>query len=997
MQRRCPGGGPRLQPGDTVAGRFRIVRFVAAGGMGEVYEATDEVLRTHVALKTILPHFADNPAALERFRREVLLARKASHPNVCRIYDLYSTHSPSGEALHFLTMEFLDGETLHQRLKRQGRMAPAEVLPVLRQMAAALDAAHAAGVVHRDFKTSNVMLVSGSADGRASSELRAVVTDFGIARALHPDASSAENMTGAGLLGTPESMAPEQVTGGAVGPPADLYALGLVLYEMLTGRMAFSGATPLETAFKRVNERPPAPKTLVPGLPERWNAAVLRCLERDPARRFAAAGDVEKSVENPEIMVRRRHVLSVGLLGLLVAVAGLGLAAYFGGWLGGRHDEKWLRTEVIPELHRLVDSDNFLAAQLLAMKANAALPGNPELIAVWRTFATQVTIRTAPPGARVRFRDYAVADAAWHELGVTPVTTWLPRNILFRVRFELDGYRPLESGLGTGTLGSVAIPLDKVGSLAEDLVHVPGGSFGPGGDGHEVALDDYLLDRDEVTNRRYHAFVAAGGYGRPEFWREPFVKDGRQLSFEEAIALFVDRTGRPGPSTWELSSFPKGQDDFPVSGISWFEAAAFAVFEGRELPTMFHWRRAAGVFSARWIVPASNFADKGPARVGQYRGVGLFGTYDMAGNVREWCLNEATGGVQGRFILGGGWNDAAYAFSDRVTQSPWDRSPTNGVRLVTYLGTNPNLAMAKQPVEQPFRDYAKETPATDAEFNIYRRMYAYDKRPLNAVVEQTQGSNDWVRERVSFDAAYGQARVLAYLFLPKVGAPPYQTIVYFPGSNALYEHSIDEEFPYWEFLLRSGRALMFPVYRGTLERQGERNRDILTDEPQPTVAWRDSVIQWSQDLSRSIDYLETRPDIDAQKLGYFGYSWGGALGGLIPAVEPRLKAAVLHVAGLLFQRSLPEVDPFNFVGHISVPVLMLNGRFDPYFPVELSQRAMFQRIGTSPTQKRQVIYEAGHFVPRDQLVRETLDWYDRYLGPVKDATKPAPAPAPKQP
>ncbi len=986
-----PGAAPRLQPGDSVAGRFTIVRFIAAGGMGEVYEAKDEVLRTHVALKTILPHFADNPAALERFRREVILARKASHPNVCRIYDLYSTQGPSGEPLHFLTMEFLDGETLHQRLRRKGRMSPAEVLPVLRQMAAALDAAHAAGVVHRDFKASNVMLVSGEAQGRASTEMRAVVTDFGVARALHPDASSSENVTGAGLLGTPESMAPEQVTGGEVGPPADIYALGLVLYEMLTGKMAFAGATPLETAFKRVQERPAAPKTAVPELPERWNAAVLRCLELEPARRFAAAGDVAKYVDNPAVMVRRRNVLAVTLAALVAAAVALAVAAYVGGWFGLGHGEKWLRAEVIPELHRLVDSDNPLAAQLLAMEANAALPGNPELVAAWRTFASQVTIQTAPPGARVQFRDYAAPNAPWHDLGVTPLTTLLPKNILFRFRFALEGYRPYEGGMGTGTLGRVVIPLDKVGSLAEDLVHVPGGNFGPGGDGHELALDDYLLDRYEVTNRRYQAFVAAGGYDRPEFWREPFVKDERPLRFEEAKALFIDRTGRPGPSTWELSSFPKGQDDFPVSGISWFEAAAFAAFEGRELPTLFHWRRAAGVFSARWIVPASNFADKGPARVGQYPGIGLFGTFDMAGNVREWCLNQAIGGVQGRFILGGGWNDPAYAFSDRVAQSPWDRSQTNGLRLVTYLGTNPNLGKAKEPVDQPFRDYAKETPAPDAEFKLYRRMYAYDKRPLHAVVEGTESTNDWVREKVTFDAAYGQARVLAYLFLPKVGAPPYQTIVYFPGSNALFEHSIDEEFPYWEFLLRSGRALMFPVYRGTLERQGERNRDILTDDPQPTVAYRDSVIQWTQDLSRSIDYLETRPDIDAQKLGYFGFSWGGALGGLIPAVEPRLKAAVLHVAGLPFTRPLPEVDAFNFVSRVTIPVLMLNGRFDPYFPLEGSQRAMFERFGTPPAQKRQVIYESGHFVPRDQLVRETLDWYDRYLGPVREATKPAPS------
>jgi non-specific serine/threonine protein kinase len=289
--------------------------------MGEVYEAQDQVLLTHVALKTILPQFGADPGALERFRREVLLARKASHPNVCRIYDLYATETSTGEPLHFLTMEFLEGETLHQRLSHQRRMSPSEVLPVLKQMAAALDAAHAEGVVHRDFKTSNVMLVPRKAGETHSAETRVVVTDFGIARALRSDSGTAEKVTGTGLLGTPEYMAPEQVTGGEVGPAADIYALGLVLYEMLTGKTAFVGATPLETAFKRVNERPPPPKTTVPELAERWNAAVLRCLERDPIRRFATASEVERFVAGPEPTVPRRGLLPAALTGVVLALA----------------------------------------------------------------------------------------------------------------------------------------------------------------------------------------------------------------------------------------------------------------------------------------------------------------------------------------------------------------------------------------------------------------------------------------------------------------------------------------------------------------------------------------------------------------------------------------------------------------------------------------------------------------------------------------------------
>jgi dienelactone hydrolase len=179
---------------------------------------------------------------------------------------------------------------------------------------------------------------------------------------------------------------------------------------------------------------------------------------------------------------------------------------------------------------------------------------------------------------------------------------------------------------------------------------------------------------------------------------------------------------------------------------------------------------------------------------------------------------------------------------------------------------------------------------------------------------------------------------------------------------------------------------MYPIYRGTFERQ----KELDTSMAEETVAYRDALIQWTQDLRRSIDYLETREDIDRERLGYFGFSWGGKLGGLIPAVEPRLKVSVLHVSGLPSTRPLPEADPFNFVPRVKIPILMLNGRYDAVFPHESSQVPMFQALGTPSGLKRHIIYEAGHFVPRDQLIKETVDWYDRHLGPVGTPRPPSP-------
>jgi TolB-like protein len=239
-----------------------------------------------------------NADVLERFRREVLLARRVSHPSVCRVWELYQSTRASGAPCPFLTMEFLDGETLAARLVRQGRLTAEEALPLVQQMCDGLAAAHAEGVIHRDFKSSNVMLVprSGEPPQTAAEASRVAITDFGIARALVGDAASSGLTGEASILGTPEYMAPEQVTGGEVSVATDVYALGVVLYEMVTGRLPFTATTPLATAARRLHEAPPKPEALVPELDARWSRTILRCLEREPQKRFARILDVKEAL-----------------------------------------------------------------------------------------------------------------------------------------------------------------------------------------------------------------------------------------------------------------------------------------------------------------------------------------------------------------------------------------------------------------------------------------------------------------------------------------------------------------------------------------------------------------------------------------------------------------------------------------------------------------------------------------------------------------------------
>ena len=218
-------------------------------------------------------------------------------------------------------------------------------------------------------------------------------------------------------------------------------------------------------------------------------------------------------------------------------------------------------------------------------------------------------ISSEPPGAEVAIRSLSGKDEGWIPLGRTPLTVRVPLGQM-RWRFTLDGYQSREIAPNPFPSNMVLV---ATAASPPGMVHVTAGEFELDGERTPVKLPDYWIDTNEVTNRQFKAFIDGGGYQRREYWTQPFVKDGRTLTWEEAIAMFRDRTGRPGPSSWELGSFPDGQEDWPVSGVSWYEAAAFAAFAGKSLPTVYHWFQASGatgIFSE--ILQFSNFGGRGP-------------------------------------------------------------------------------------------------------------------------------------------------------------------------------------------------------------------------------------------------------------------------------------------------------------------------------------------------------------------------------------------------
>jgi formylglycine-generating enzyme required for sulfatase activity/dienelactone hydrolase len=964
----------------SLAGRYTIGRELGAGGMAVVYLAHDVKHDRQVAFKVLRADIAQSVGA-ERFLREIAIAAQLQHPNILTLIDSGEVHPERSEGppLLYYVMPYVEGESLRDRLARDGALPVSEAARLLRDVVDALAYAHRHGVVHRDMKPDNVMIASR----------HALVVDFGVAKAMS-EASGGRNLTSVGVsLGTPAYMAPEQAAADpVVDARADIYAVGVLAYEMLAGAPPFTGSTQAVLAAQ-ITAVPPPIASVRPDVPPALANAVMKCLEKDPASRFQSADQLLEALEafaTPGAGVAglaakptnraRTAAMAAALLLVVIALTWIVTAR-------GRR-ERWVHETAIPDIQRLSTELAMDSAFALATRAAAILPDDPVLKSLWPRFSAKVVIQTDPPGASI-YRAPFADTSRWEPLGKTPTDSVLLPSVMYeRLRIEKAGYRPMRALFSSIWSQNEPYVLDSASSPHPEMVHVSRGMFSaalPGLDQLErVKLGDFLIDRYEVTNREYKAFVSAGGYTKQEYWAEPFVNAGRAIPWEEAMTSFKDKTGREGPSSWKAGDVPGGQEDLPVGGVSWYEAAAYAAFAGKSLPTVYHWNRAAETAASSFIVPGSNLEARGPAKGSTFLGMSPFGAFDMAGNVREWCLNEDAKGE--RYILGGGWSDPTYSFNDAYAQSPFDRSPINGIRLVKLLRDEPNLALASRPLEQAYRDYSKEQPVSGELYETFRRMYDYDRSPLNAKVESRDTTPaDWVTEKVSFDAAYGRERVLAYLFLPKRHQGPFQTVVYFPGDGGVHVRSSagPATGSQVDFFIKSGRAVIWPIYKSTHERSDSMESTV----PNLSIFYRDHVVMWAKDMRRSMDYLATRADIDTARFAYFGVSWGGRLGGLMPAIEPRFKTVVLFVAGLRFQRPRPEADPFNFLPRVTVPVLMLDAKYDNYFPIETSQKPFFRLLGTPADRKRYVVYEGGHILPRTQLITESLAWLDKYLGPVR--------------
>jgi DNA-binding winged helix-turn-helix (wHTH) protein/formylglycine-generating enzyme required for sulfatase activity/dienelactone hydrolase len=760
------------------------------------------------------------------------------------------------------------------------------------------------------------------------------------------------------------------------------------------------------TAGPREQDAPEAPAPAV--APPTSDAAAVE--QHSPAASSPTAPAADHLA--PRVSRRSRLIAVFAAAAVLLAAA-----AYIGiTQLRSREQAQQRQARVLTQIAELVREDRYGDAFVLARPLSRieSVRTNPAFAKLWRQIVIPMKPLVAQPGATVYFKPYDDVDGEWILAGTTPIKEWIaaPRGAL-RVKVAKDGFR---TGYFVVAVPGPSIEVDlpmrfpfdppgvplalaAEGELPDDMVLVPRTNVPVylagwstdllGSDLHDIPA--FAIARSEVTNREFKEFVDAGGYEAPEYWQDlKFTHDGRTLPWSEARKQFVDTTGRPGPAGWQLSTYPDGQDDLPVGGISWYEAVAYARFRKQMLPTIHHWMRAAftpydPMFpTAAAITAQSRFFADGPVSARSEQGLGPWGTSHMAGNVREWVWNSAGSDA---IALGSAWPEYAMNFALVYTADPMARVPDHGLRLMCTLGESKIQSTLLEPIKL-VRDtaFANRVPLSDEAFEAMRFQFTTPRAaPAEVTVTKVEESTLWIAEEVVLKFAAQEPTTL-YVVRPKAHEQPLQPIVYSGVGDCCFmkrpNRDALEQLQIAGFIVNGGRALVMPIWAGAYERYSPypTQADAAADRD------RRMSLQWQHDLSTTIDYLESRPDMDVQHIGYFGISRGASFAGAINlAIEQRVRATVLASGGIWIHTPLhPMIDLINYAPRITMPVLMLSGRYDHIYPYEQSQNRTFALLGTPPDKKAQISYDTGHFtMPRNRLAADVTDWFDRHLGPAR--------------
>jgi eukaryotic-like serine/threonine-protein kinase len=1038
-----------LLPGSHL-NRYQILSKLGEGGMGEVFLAEDTSLRRKIAIKILpLNSIADDRAKL-RLVREAQSAAALDHPNICAIYEVGESDGHT-----FICMQYVSGETLDSYLKHKaldlshllgiaiqvadalaeahGRgiihrdIKPANIMITPRGSVKVMDFGLAkvfesTDSVQSEAETVQLISAQGAIIGTlpymSPEQVRAETLDgrsdifsFGVVLyeilcGHQPFAGKTAAETASAIL----TLEPQPLARFSRELPAELERIVSKAirkdpeerYQTIKDLLIDLTSLKNELEFQHRLERSSSSESVSLKSPGEGSASTATAAVTAKAVAPSTVTSHSEITGSEGFLRRIRWPWLIPIA--LVAVVGMV------GWFVWRNTNiRWAKRQ-IPNIEALAQAGKYFEAYDQATVVQKYIGDDETISRLMPTISDVVSVTTDPAGANVYLTRF-VADqpnkpAQRILVGTSPVTNFRMARGDYIVDIEKDGYIKSERSISgaimhTGNLMVVPPPIRIEQKLFTPNLMPNNMVFVPGGDYRLVAwarptdtrvrLDDFFIDRYEVSNRDYQEFINAGGYLKRQYWKYPFIKDGKTLSWEEATSQFKDRTGLAAPRNWTNQNFPENKGDYPVTDISWYEAAAYAEFRGKQLPTIFQWEKAArngqvsplgnympwGLFYPGDTVEGrANFDSKGTTPVANLAfGMSPFGAYNMAGNVSEWTMNDSS---EGFIATGGAWGDPLYTFAQYGTFPGFYTSNKRGFRCsVNAPGGTGDQGSARI-------EFTREIPvyqiSSDENFANWAKSYRYDNSPLDAQVIEVKETDEWRREKITFNGANKQ-RAIAYLYLPKNYPRPSQVINIVPAgdvANGLRSLSASIEDRLVPFI-KSGRAVFGVVLEGYIERL--RPAGYVRPDPR-TVEFREMIVNRITDVRRGLDYLSTRDDLDIHRIAFFGPSAGARIGLILAAVEDRYAAVVLQGAGVIpdDMSSVPEANPINFAPHIRAKKLMVHGRYDEDTPLKTQGEPLFKLLQEP---KRLVLYDGSHVPGAELLVTNVNAFLDETLGPVK--------------
>ena len=569
--------------GQTIL-HYKIVAKLGEGGMGIVYKAEDTKLKREVAIKFLPHNFNVSAKDKEKLKTEAQIAAGLNHPNIATVYAIEEFGDDT-----FIVMEYVKGKELKDLFKNspEKKINLPDILDFAIQITEGINAAHKKGIIHRDIKSNNIML---SDDGRIR------VMDFGLAH-IHGDT----NITKKGSTpGTTAYMSPEQLRSEEVDFRSDIWSLGIVLFEMLTGQPPFQGNFDQAIIYSILHEKSKSLIKINPEIPDELEQIVLSCLEKDRKKRIQTAEELLKrlkEIQSSTSVISSSKFspsrLRIRKAGLVVSTIIAGVLIILAAFLPIKKIFNPVNVaELTKQLDDMVVARNYFAAFDLAKEYQNELKNDSAFNQLSLFIYDTLSMATEPEGAKIFLKRFDPSSQNPNNkgeyAGATPINNLMVARGDYLVTIEKDGYSTIQRIASSYPIikeypvprrgVNLSAVMVKTNEIESNMVFVPGGEYTIVSwslyDIPSVKLNDFHIDKYEVSNSDYKQFILAGGYLKKEFWKHSFIKDGKEISWAEAMKLFVDRSQLPGPRSWVNQEFPEGKGNYPVTDITWYEACS---------------------------------------------------------------------------------------------------------------------------------------------------------------------------------------------------------------------------------------------------------------------------------------------------------------------------------------------------------------------------------------------------------------------------------------